>query len=167
MFSRCSQDDCRIFSGWSFKDLKELNDPQLFDDPSYSMINWKYGLWQSKSLRWYRHHWWSCLITDDVGCIEVGELFVRRRLHWSKKPSSNTQSHLCVLQKPRYMKILLRKSQPKNIHIKHMNSVETYSSSLQLHEWTTLSPFIPRGNVSITELMVKYATSLKTSLDDQ
>ena len=107
------------------------------------------------------------LITDDVGCIEVGELFVRRRLHWSKKPSSNTQSHLCVLQKPRYMKILLRKSQPKNIHIKHMNSVETYSSSLQLHEWTTLSPFIPRGNVSIAELMVKYATILKTSLDDQ
>ena len=107
------------------------------------------------------------LITDDVGCIEVGELFVRRRLHWSKKPSSNTQSHLCVLQKPRYMKILLRKSQPKNIHIKHMNSVETYSTSLQLHEWTTLSPFIPRGNVSITELMVKCATILKTSLYDQ
>ena len=107
------------------------------------------------------------LITDDVGCIEVGELFVRRWLHWSKKPSSNTQSHLCVLQKPRYMKILHRKSQAKNIHIKHMNSVETYSSSLQLHEWTTLSPFIPRGNVSITELMVKYATILKTSLDDQ
>ena len=100
------------------------------------------------------------LITDDVGCIEVGELFVRRRLHWSKKPSSNTQSHLCVLQKPRYMKILLRKSQPKNIHRKHMNSVETYSSSLQLHEWTTLSPFIPRGNVA-------NATILKTSLEDQ
>ena len=59
-------------------DPKELDDPQLFDDPSYlvipsysmipshlmilsySMINWKYGLWQSKSLRWYLHNWWSC-----------------------------------------------------------------------------------------------------------
>ena len=26
-------------------DPKECNDSQLFDDPSYSMINWKYGLW--------------------------------------------------------------------------------------------------------------------------
>ena len=89
MFSRCSQDDCRVFSGWSFqmKDPKELDDPQLFDDPSYSLIpsysmipshlmilsysmtNWKYGLWQSNSLRWYLHRWWSCLNGKSVaGC---------------------------------------------------------------------------------------------------
>ena len=64
-------------------DPKELDDPQLFDDPSYlmipsysmipshlmilsySMINWKYGLWQSNSLRWYLHRWWSCLQSDS------------------------------------------------------------------------------------------------------
>ena len=34
--------------------------PSYLMIPSYSMINWKYGLWQSKSLRWYLHHWWSC-----------------------------------------------------------------------------------------------------------
>ena len=35
--------------------------------PSYSMINWKYGLWLSKSLRWYLHHWWSCLTLAPQG----------------------------------------------------------------------------------------------------
>ena len=72
MFSRCSQDVCRIFPGcfqnapmglvglmefddhskesMDLNDPKELDDLQLFHDPScsmisiYSMINWKYGL---------------------------------------------------------------------------------------------------------------------------
>ena len=63
MFSRCSQDVCRIFPGcfqdalvtqvglvclvefddhlnesMDFNDPKEFDDPQLFNDPSYSMI---------------------------------------------------------------------------------------------------------------------------------
>ena len=70
MFSRCSLDVPKMFAGffqdvsgcsvgscWAWWNLmiisnesmdfngpKELDDPQLFDDPSYLMINWKYGL---------------------------------------------------------------------------------------------------------------------------
>ena len=59
MFPGCLQDFSRMFSGCSdgscgpsmiisnegmdFNDPKELYDPQLLDDPSYLMINWKYG----------------------------------------------------------------------------------------------------------------------------
>ena len=39
------------------------------------------------------------LITDDVGCIEVGELFVRKREHWSKNLLTNTQSQVSTVHK--------------------------------------------------------------------
>ena len=80
----------------NFKDLKESDDLQLFDDPSscysmiprysmipsylmipsYSIINWKYGLWKSKRLRWYLHHWWSCWPYQRVPCVFNVELMV-------------------------------------------------------------------------------------------
>ena len=49
--------------------------------PIYLMINWKYGPWWSKSLRWYLHQCWSCF-SHHVG-VNIEQEMIWTSADWS------------------------------------------------------------------------------------